>query len=244
MSEEMVLPLSEAADVRLVGGKAASLSRLMAAGFNMPDGFVITTLADIGNLDAALGEFDKLQSKKVAVRSSAAAEDGTKDAWAGQLDTFLNVERAELLDKIRACFESAQSDRARAYAKQKNINMGKVAVIVQKMVPAQVSGVAFSVHPVTNDHCQMVVESASGLGEKMVSGEVTPDTCVVDKQSGDVVEKHLAGARQILSNVQLKEISETIVKIEALFGFPVDVEWAISNEQLFILQSRPITTLG
>jgi rifampicin phosphotransferase len=241
--EQTIVPLSKASDTKLVGGKAAALGRLIKAGLNAPPGFVITTLANNHKLDFVLDEFDKLGAEKVAVRSSATAEDGAKDAWAGQLDTFLNVKRSELLDKVAACFKSASSDRAKAYAEQKNINSGKVAVIVQKMVPAHISGVAFSVHPVTNDRQQMVIESVSGLGEKLVSGTVTPNTYVINK-TGAIVEKHLASQNSNLSDSQLQNLARELVKIEDLFGFPVDVEWAISSGQLFILQSRPITTLG
>lgn len=237
------IALSKAVDIRLVGGKAKALGELMRAGFNVPGGFVVTTAAD-GNLKPALESFDKLGAERVAVRSSGVAEDGANDAWAGQMDSFLNVNKGELLDKIQACFESSKSDRARAYAKERKINAGKVAVIVQKMVPAQISGVAFSAHPVTGDLNQIIIEAVKGLGEKLVSGIATPDTYVVDKKNQTIIEKHLPGKEQSLPEARLQEISRMIIKIEELFGFPVDVEWAYSDGQLFILQSRPITTLG
>jgi phosphoenolpyruvate synthase/pyruvate phosphate dikinase len=233
-----VIWLKDATDVKQVGGKAAALARLIKGGFKVPDGFVLTEVSD-----QILQQFDKLGTDKVAVRSSAMAEDGAKDAWAGQLDTFLNVTRGEVLDKIRACFDSANSDRAKAYADQKKISPGKVAVIVQKMIPARVSGVAFSAHPITNDHTKVVIEAVGGLGEKLVSGNVTPDTFITDKKTAKIVERHLSGKGN-LSHEQLRKITETVAKIEKLFSLPVDVEWAYAGQQLFILQSRPITTVG
>jgi phosphoenolpyruvate synthase/pyruvate phosphate dikinase len=242
--EQTIVPLAKASDTRLVGGKAAALCRLINAGFNVPPGFVITTLAHNHRLDFILDEFDKLGAQKVAVRSSAVAEDGAKDAWAGQLDTFLNVKRSELLDKVAACFKSANSDRAKAYARQKNTSSGRVAVIIQKMVPAQISGVAFSSHPVTGNSNHAVIESVRGLGEKLVSGIITPDTHVIDKTFFKVIEKNIQNHTQNLTDKQIKELMDAIIKIEKFFSHPVDIEWSRSAKELFILQSRPITTLG
>lgn len=242
MPGELILPLSQSSNVKLVGGKAAALQKLISAGFNVPRGFVVTASVS-DDLRSVLKEFDRLGVKKVAVRSSAVSEDGANDAWAGQLDTFLEVTRDQLIDMVKACFESANSDRARAYAKQKGVDAGQVAVIIQVMVQAEVGGVAFSVHPVTNNKNQMVIEAVSGLGEKLVSGSVTPDTYVIDKASGKITEKHLSGA-QNLSAKYLSELNKTVVSIEKLFNFPVDVEWAFFKSQLYILQSRPITTVG
>lgn len=234
-----VVTLKEARDNTAVGGKASSLSKLIKAGFNVPPGFVITKF----NPQEILEEFDQLAVSLVAVRSSAAGEDGAKDAWAGQLDTFLNVTRENLLDKVGACFKSAGSARAKAYASQKGIQAGSMAVIVQKMVPADVSGVAFSVHPVTNDNTRLVIESVGGLGEKLVSGTITPSTYVISKKTRSVVEKYLVD-NQDLRDEQVRKVTEAVINIEKMFGFPVDVEWAFAKNELFILQSRPITTLG
>lgn len=241
MAREKILPLARAHGSKLIGGKAVALARLINAGFKVPEGFVVLSLE---NEDDVLAEFDKLDARKAAVRSSAAAEDGAKDAWAGQFDTFLNITRNELIDKISSCFDSVNSERAKAYAKDKKIQAGKVAVIVQKMVPAKISGVAFSANPVSKDLDQIVIEAVKGLGEKLVSGTASPDTYVVNKKSAKIIQEHLAGNRPKLQAQQLEEIVQTVGKIERLFGFPIDVEWAYAGGQLFILQSRPITTLG
>jgi phosphoenolpyruvate synthase/pyruvate phosphate dikinase len=242
-----VLWLKDADDISLVGGKALSLNRLVWAGFNVPDGFVITTSSSSTMIEALEKEileyYASLNTPSMAVRSSAVAEDGKSDAWAGQFDTFLDVPRENLIEKIKGCWASAGSERARSYAEQKNISSGKVAVIVQQMISGDVSGVAFSAHPVTNNHEQLVIEAAKGLGDKLVSGTVTPDTYVLDKKSGQVTEEHL-GQNRILNNQQLQNLARTVKKIEGVYGFPVDVEWTYTGDELYILQSRPITTLG
>ena len=243
---KVILPLAAASDTGLAGGKAAALARLMKTGFNVPEGFVISTAAgSLGEDSKAeiMNALDGLGVKRVAVRSSAAAEDSRQAAWAGQMDTFLNVSRAGLIEAIKKCQRSGGSARAKAYARQKGLKPGAVAVIVQKMVPSEVSGVAFSVHPVTNDRGKIIIEAVAGLGEQLVSGAVTPDTYILDKKSGKPLERHGAGD-QILKNAHLASLVGTVKKIEETFGFPVDVEWAFAKGQLYILQARPITTSG
>ncbi len=241
-----MIQLSEADEVKLAGGKGAALAKMIQAGFRVPDGFVITTAAEIMDeslTDEILAAFDKLGAKKVAVRSSAIAEDGQKDAWAGQFDTFLNVKRDGLLEAIKKCRDSAGSERALAYAKNKGLESGGVAVVVQAMVPAEVAGVAFSVHPVTNNRNQMIIEAVEGLAESLVSGALTPDAYIIDKRSFKIVDSELTKSEPIITEAMLDKLASEISKIEGLYGFPVDVEWAFSKGQLFILQSRPITTL-
>ena len=262
------MPLKDSRDVLLVGGKAKALGQLLQDGFRVPDGYVVTTEVKVidGETEVEiLDKFDRLMSKYVAVRSSAVAEDGKKDAWAGQLDTFLNVKRVDLVEKIRLCQESANSERAKSYAHQKGLKTDDVAVIVQEMVQSDVSGIAFSTNPITKNGEQVVIEAGFGLNEPIVSGEITPDTYVISKASGEIIQKHIAdqtkklargdngnnswqtvenGKDQKLSDSQIKELLEVVKKLEKFFEFPVDVEWTIANNELFILQSRPITTLG
>lgn len=239
MDRSGVITLAKAADVALVGGKAASLGKLMRAGFNVPAGFVVIN----SNEAEILAAFDKLEANLVAVRSSAVAEDSFNDAWAGQFDTFLNVSREELIDKIRAVQNSASTERAKSYAKEKDIKSGKVAVIVQKMVPADISGVAFSAHPVTSNKGQIVVEAVSGLAEKLVSGDVTPDNYVLEKASLKVTNSILTGKEALLDKNELARLGKEIINVEKLYGRPMDIEWSFANGELYILQARPITTL-
>ncbi len=247
MDHEIVIPLKDASDVELVGGKAASLGRMMREGFNIPAGFVITTESDNLMTDSReskiLEKFDGLGAKLVAVRSSAAAEDSQAATWAGQFDTYLNVNRENLLESVKKCWKSVGSDRAKAYGQEKNLQSGPVAVIVQKMVDANISGVAFSVHPVTKNPQYMAVEATIGLGEVLVSGKITPDSYTIDKQTSKVTEKKLVSEKAILNESQIKQLTEEVNKLERLFGFPVDIEWSFAGDELLILQSRPITTL-
>lgn len=270
MSKELVFGLAEASNLGAVGGKAHALGRMIQAGFNIPKGFVVSTAAFMSmtpTLQTELLEhFDELQADFVAVRSSAVNEDGSDAAWAGQLDTFLNIQRATLMLHIEKCWESAGSTRAKAYAEQKALDSGLTAVIVQKMIQSDVSGVAFSVHPISKDSNQIVIEAGYGLGEAVVSGQITPDTYILDKLSGETVAEHVAhqtqklvkdsagnnvweelgthGKTQKLDTQQVKQLSGIVNRLESYFGYPTDVEWALHNDVFYILQSRPITTLA
>jgi phosphohistidine swiveling domain-containing protein len=128
-------------------------------------------------------EFTKLGAEFVAVRSSATAEDGAKNAWAGQLDSFLNTNEETLLENVKKCWASLFTPRAVFYRFEKGLHDQKisVAVVIQKMVASEKSGIAFSVHPVTEDRNQLIIEAGFGLGEAIVSGQITPDSYVVEK---------------------------------------------------------------
>ncbi len=212
--------------------------------------------------------FKDLNTEFVAVRSSATAEDGAEAAWAGQLDTFLNTTHETLLEKVRECWASLFTPRAIFYRFEKGMHAQKisVAVVVQKMVNSDAAGIAFSVHPVTEDRNQMIIEAGFGLGEAVVSGQVTPDSYVVTKEPRAIIEKSISeqaqgiyrkegggnewkdlpkakGGSQVLTDSQILLLAEVLITIENHYGFPVDTEWAMESEQMFIVQSRPITTL-
>jgi len=213
-------------------------------------------------------KFQELNSKFVAVRSSATSEDSADAAWAGQLDTFLNTTKENLILNIKKCWASLFTPRAIFYRFEKNLQKEQisVAVVVQKMVESEISGVAFSVHPVTQDRNQLIIEAGIGLGESIVSGQITPDSYVVQKDDltlldisiseqkraivkgpdGGTVWKELGeeGEDQKLSGKQIIELSKMIINIEKHYGFPCDIEWAVENKVIYITQSRPITTLS
>ncbi len=204
----------------------------------------------------------------VAVRSSATAEDLPGAAFAGQQDTFLNViGSAAVLDAVRRCWGSLWTDRAIVYRKRQEIDQYTVAiaVVVQRMVPAEVAGVMFTANPVTGAHDEFIVDANPGLGEAIVSGLVTPDHFVLDKHSGQVKERQ-RGRREVIIQARssggteqirgavtlerrafpdqtLKRLARLGVDIERHFGCPQDIEWAWANGNLFILQARPITAL-
>lgn len=214
-----------------------------------------------------LEHFKKLGAKFVAVRSSATAEDSATAAWAGQLDTFLNTTQKDVLENVKKCWASLFSPRAIFYRVEKNLHNQKisVAVVVQKMIESEFSGIAFSVHPVTQDRNQLIIEAGFGLGEAIVSGQITPDSFVVEKNNWEIIEKHVSeqtkklirgkngnewvelssseASKQKLSDKEIIQLSKLIIKIEKHYGFPVDVEWTKEKNKFFILQSRPITTL-
>ena len=222
-----------------------------------------------GIKDEIKREFENLKSKFVAVRSSATAEDSSSAAWAGQLDTFLNTTEKTLLANVQKCWASLFTPRAIFYRFEKGLHNSKisVAVVVQKMIESESSGIAFSVHPVTEDHNQIIIEAGYGLGEAIVSGQITPDSYVVEKQPRRIIDKNISfqergiyrkqknggnewqnipkeqGEQQKLTDEQILELSELIIKIENHYGFPVDIEWAYEANKFYIVQSRPITTL-
>ena len=130
-----------------------------------------------------LNAFDKLKVGYVAVRSSATAEDSKIDSWAGELETYLNTTRENLIENVKKCWASLYTPRALFYRIKRGLRRKEisVAVVVQKMVQSEVSGVCFTIHPVTREKNQMAIEAVWGLGEALVSGQVTPDTYIVEK---------------------------------------------------------------
>lgn len=195
--------------------------------------------------DEAQKYFKKLNTKFVAIRSSATNEDSSSAAWAGQLETYLNTAEENLLENIKKCWYSLFTPRAIFYRLEKDLHEQKisVAVVVQKMIDSEKSGIAFSVHPVTQDKNQIIIEAGFGLGEPIVSGQITPDSYVIEKQNWIILDKNIVGEQQILSDNEILELSKLVVRIENHFGFPVDVEFAKEKGKFYIVQSRPITTL-
>ena len=218
--------------------------------------------------------FKKLGTKYVAVRSSATAEDGMDHAWAGQLESYLNTTEDQVLAKVKHCWSSLFTPRAIFYRFEKELHLTKisVAVVVQKMVESEVSGIAFSVHPVTQDYNQLIIEAGFGLGESIVSGQITPDSYVVEKEPRRILDINVStqergmyrsnhpsaehgnnewrdisepkASSQVLTEKQIFELSTIILGIEKHYGFPCDIEWAFEGGKFYIVQSRPITTLA
>ncbi len=213
--------------------------------------------------------FKILDTKYVAVRSSATAEDSASAAWAGQLESYLNTTEENLLENVKKCWASLFTPRAIFYRFEKDLHKQKisVAVVVQKMVESEKSGIAFSVHPVTQDRNQLIIEAGFGLGEAIVSGQITPDSYVVEKEPRRIIDKNVQtqsrglyraknggnewldipkaqGEKQVLSDDEISELSDLILLIEKNYGFPCDIEWAFEKGKFYIVQSRPITTLS
>lgn len=262
-----------------VGGKAASLSRLVTL-HTVPGGFAVpalaaTTLALPPDVAAAvaegyrtLGQRRGIAELPVAVRSSAIDEDGSETSFAGQHDTYLNIHGGDaVVDAVHRCVRSAASDEALAYRKQRGLSLDdlRVAVLVQELVPSDVSAVAFSANPLTGARDELMITASWGLGESIVGGTVTPDTFVVSKPDAaiswrDIAQKErmtvlaehgtaetdvpadLQG-RPSLTDEQVLRIADLASRLEAAAGHPVDVECAFAADTLYLLQCRPITTL-
>jgi phosphohistidine swiveling domain-containing protein len=300
----------------LVGGKAANLGELTAAGLPVPPGFCLTTAAytlasNSAQLDDVLDELSTTQphdtvrlakcavqarerllavsisplieeaireayahfaSNKpipMAVRSSATAEDLPFASFAGQQDTYLNITGIDnVLDAVRRCWSSLWTERAVNYRSSNGIDHRTVrlAVVVQKMIDAQVAGVLFTANPLSGRRHQAVIDASPGLGEAVVSGAVNPDHFVVNTTMGEIVERRLGDKRLMiralpdggtehiemtgldnkpcLTDEQLLKLAKLGARVEAYYGSPQDTEWAIDSKgQIWLTQARPITTL-
>ena len=270
-------------DLPYVGGKGLNLGKLTRAEFQVPQGFCVTTDAyrfsvqhlseqSIDVIKALVLDPElimeiqaarkKLQTATVAVRSSATAEDLAEASFAGQQDTFLNVKPDELLDALKACWASLWSERAIAYRQTQGITDEALAmaVVVQEMCEADVSGVLFTVSPFRADVA--IVESNWGLGESVVSGAITPDSFHISRETGEVLERNIATKREMvtaagvgevlsekqdvpsLTDAQLTVLTQLGMQVEAFYGQPMDIEWALADAQFVLLQARHITTFS
>ena len=228
-------------EVNSFGGKAINLGFLIQNGFNVPDGFCIST--EINKLTEDIKEkiIEKFKNigYPVAVRSSATVEDSKISSFAGQFETYLNISsEIELFAAIEKCWNSLSSKRAQGYLKNKNIENVKMAVIVQKMINADYGGVVFTIDPVEKKN--ILIEIVEGGGEKLVGGEITLNSYYVDRDNFSIVNKE--STFEVDSSL-IRKIAETTLKIEKLFNYPQDIEFCLNYNKIFILQSRPITTL-
>jgi pyruvate,water dikinase len=269
-----------AVDPARTGGKAAVLARL-AAVWPVPQGFVLEARSlssaangDVSGLlaavDAAYAELGRrlgADDPAVAVRSSGVDEDGAASSFAGVLESFVNVTGAtDLREAVRACWASGATDRARAYRTARGLEPApRLAVLVQELVRADVSAVAFTAHPVSGRRDQVVVTASYGLGESVVGGTVTPDTWILDCARLSISTLEIGakermtvpvagGTREVavpallrsspcLSEEQVRRMAGLALDLERHAGFPVDVELALAGERLVVLQCRPITAL-
>src|SRR6266480_1922851 len=294
MNNHLILWFSEEAckDVRLAGGKGASLANMTAEGLPVPPGFVVPAYVleqsvDVEQLRALalaqdyegaqalvqqarppreiiISSYERLSGKvfpsdqlseasresgvvglhiKVAVRSSACAEDSEAASYAGQQETYLNtLGGEEVCARMVDCWASFFSERAIFYRARKGslADIG-MAVVVQKMLDPVKSGVIFTADPVSRRRDRMIIEAVFGLGEQVVSGEVTPDHYVVD-HAGNIKREQIVDKR-ILEKDEIQQLVELGRKLEERFGKPQDIEWGMENGKIYLLQSRPVTTL-
>lgn len=257
--------------VALSGGKGASLAAMTAERLPVPPGFVVSSAAFAAAVDqrallAAMQSQDLAAARAlaaeaepprelvaeqlaalagpVAVRSSACAEDSGAASYAGQQETFLNTVGLDaVLRNIVACWLSFFTDRAVFYRQEKgSLDDVAMAVVVQQMVDSRTSGVLFTVDPVHGRKDRMVVEAARGLGEAVVSGEITPDHYTLARD-GTVKRARLVDAEPVLTEAECAELARLGARLAQLQGCPQDIEWAFDQAgTLFLLQSRPVTT--
>ncbi|MFD0555722.1 pyruvate,water dikinase [Stackebrandtia endophytica] len=254
----MLVDLPDATDPAEVGGKAANLGRILRAGMDVPDGFVIT--GDVHRLAEAIeprGDVELLEAAiprtwrnriieavdrigvPVAVRSSGVDEDGGRASFAGQFQSYLSRQTGDqVLRSVAGCWHSASAASAREY--RGDATATAMPVLVQRMVPADYAGVMFTQDPVTGDPSQLVIEAVSGLGDALCDGRVDPDRYRIDKVTGGLRSIDRA-AGVTLTPVVLSRLRDLAVRLERLFAAPQDIEWAVVGDQVWILQSRPIT---
>lgn len=222
-----------------------------------------------GELKSAItGAYSILEGVPVAVRSSATAEDLPGASFAGQQETYLNIQGGDaVLAAVKRCWASLWTARAISYRMQNHIDQETVAlaVVVQKLVFSDAAGVLFTANPVNGKRSELVINAAWGLGEAVVSGLVTPDTTVVEKATGKILSLEIADKQVMtvrtaggteetpvqeslrkkpaLTEEQITELAKLGQRIEEYYDAPMDVEWALEREKLYIVQARPITVL-
>jgi len=243
-----VLALAAATDHRIAGRKAATLARLAAAGFPVPPGVVVPAVvleeapgpgldvpADVAAdlLDAVRGWGDV----PLAVRSSGVDEDGATASYAGLFTSVLDVRGdGALLDAVRACWRSAFDARVTSYA---GSQPPRLAVLVQPMVPATAAGVAFTADPVTGERGCVLIDAVAGLGDRIASGAVTPDRWTV---RGDDVREHSTD-KAAIDEPKARSVADLARRVETELGGPQDIEWALVDDEVILLQARPVTAL-
>jgi len=225
----------ECYDISKVGSKASSLVKLSVIIDNIPEWFVIGTCgASEKEISDMLTNFD--EDIEFAVRSSATDEDGVHHSFAGQFETYLNVPKSAVFENIKKVQESISTERAQAYRRERGVDSISVpAVMVQQMLKADCAGVAFGANPVTGNTKECIISAVSGLGDKLVEGLVDADTYTVYENTVDGIG--------VLTHEQCLEVAELCKKTSRFFGHYQDIEWAYENGKLFLLQSRPITSL-
>ncbi len=234
--------------VTAVGGKGGTLAKLLQAGYPVPDGFVITPDAFIedeltdGAWTAVQSHLQQLRNGNgrvaFAVRSSAASEDSVHASFAGEFESVLDVQQDAYIHRaIHAVRQSGHNTRVQAYSQAHGLNTNhQVAVVVQKMVPAEFAGVLFTADPVNGSHAHMAGNFVCGLGDKLVSGEATPETFTLSRPKGTYV-----------GPPEMKRYGRALFKLaqrlENELNGPQDIEWAVADGKVYLLQARPITTM-
>lgn len=263
------------------GSKAVNLGIMMRAGIQVPDGYCMSqelyhkVMQPDGTIqipDAVVHElrdvYEALHGEPLAIRSSSSLEDAEDSSFAGLYETFLNVTTFEdMIDRIKACMQSVSGERVKTYyeAKTDQKKKNSMAVIIQKMVHSQVSGVLFMANPLNNRYDQILINGAWGLGEAIVNGQVSPDQWTVDSVTSCIISERIMEKayrtqaeekgvslqpvgkamllKACLDQDQVKQLVAIAMMVQKLYKKPQDIEWAYDGQDFFIVQSRDITTL-
>lgn len=240
----LIYDMRSDAGAEYLGGKAAALIELRRNGFNVPHFLVISPIGFTAEgltkdaKQALKSAMTSLTGARFAVRSSGRAEDGVEHSHAGQFLSLLNITRSKIPEAAHQVWLSGEHETVKAYRASKDLSQEDPhpAVLVQSMISPRCAGVAFTADPVTGQRGKLVVSVVAGLADALVSGEVDGETYVI---SAETVEGPDEG---LLSEPDIKKLREVCTKIEVHFGTPQDIEWAIQDGELYVLQSRPITT--
>lgn len=243
----------------VAGSKAATLAQLKQAGFDVPDGVVLTATAfedSVGDAregsilaislpasveQALLSVSHRFGGATVAVRSSNVAEDLSESSFAGQYETVLGVTGPEQLEAaVRRCWASAFSEPVEAYRAQQHIDMAAMAVLIQRQIDADAAGVVFTADPVTGAGDMTVINAVRGLGDRLVSGESPAEEW---RLSDGLEPKRTSAGVGALSAQQAIDVAHLAREVEGTLGPPQDIEWAIKAGKVWLLQARPITAL-
>jgi len=216
-----------------VGGKAKGLDMLVRQGFSVPKGFVITEIDHIDE-EAIYQAFDAMKAGQVSVRSSASNEDQSAVSNAGQYETCLFVDRAHLMESVNKCLASLDSNRVKDYASHFELSRGAMNIVVQEMIDSDKAGVLFTAGP--NNGSAILIEAVEGQGENLVSGQVTARRYEISRKC------YRPCGDDLLSEDEIKRLYEIGKRVRTVFAEDKDLEWAIHNGELYLLQMRPITT--
>lgn len=245
-----------ATDVAAVGGKASSLFRLLELGARVPPFFVLTTDAHRAHAGATLSASARVavvealgtigSGGRFAVRSSGVAEDSSDHSFAGVFETLLDVSGEDgVIAAIETCWTSHRGERAALYRADRGVGSDDaMAVIVQQMVDAEWSGVCFTADPVARALSVAVVNAVEGAGEALVSGLVTPEEIRVDRDTRAILGRQRPAGAAPCPDAIVEAVAAASLDVAERVGFPQDLEWAYAKGELFLLQSRPITTIA
>lgn len=254
----MIKPLKECENDFTAGNKARNLAKIANISQHCAKGFVVGyDMQDSNKITKAINVFCS-NNELYAVRSSSTVEDSSTSSYAGMFESYLGVKKENILEAIQKVRASAKNKRVQIL-NQKNKDI-KVGVIVQKMIPSEVSGVCFTANPSTKKADRIVIEAAEGLGEFVVQNEVTPDSYTLTKSSLEIIKKNIQTQHKVLiqtsegvvekpklnyeqklSDNHIKTLAHEAKILENKLGYACDIEWGLHKNRIYILQVRPIT---